>query len=115
MKMFTKKLLSFFLIINNKYKSSRYPKLIYLKNVFSQPMWPQSQQGGWSGFKTGGQQGRQQSQLLVQLKQFWLHFAVVVPWMHLPIDEHLQLQGIFPPLTIARLLVITSNNINIKQ
>jgi len=63
--MFTKKLISFFLIINDKYKSSRYPKLIYLKNVFSHPMWPQSQQGDWSGFKTRGQQGRQQSQLLV--------------------------------------------------
>jgi hypothetical protein len=73
-------------------------------------MWPQSQQGGWSGFKTGGQQGRQQSQLLVQLKQFWLHFVVLLPGIHLPIDEHLQSQGIFPPSTIVR-----SNIININQ
>jgi hypothetical protein len=65
-------------------------------------MWLQSQQGNWSIFKTGGQQGRQQSQLLVQIKQFWLHVAVLLLGIHLPVEEHSQLQGIFPPSTIAR-------------
>lgn len=40
------------------------------KNASSQPRRPQSQQGGWSGFKTGGQQGRKQSSLALQVLQF---------------------------------------------